>query len=174
MGKWLETEKSFVSNSLFEKKKRNEFVFDERIRLLANEVRGFNDGKLLHLIDLINSILPMFQCSKKEIECSPLLHKRTFLETCCHVRSFVSTSHPLWLDRRNKGEEGRRGESVHPTTAGQFQQWIFIVLMNYFIRYSTFREFWIKESFVSSAATNTRFVSVCNELHTVYTMFEYC
>lgn len=171
MGKWLETEKSFVSNSLFEKKKRNEFVFDERIRLLANEIRGFNDGKLLHLIDLINSILPML---KKEIECSPLLHKRTFLETCCHVRSFVSTSHPLWLDRRNKGEEGRRGESVHPTTAGQFQQWIFIVLMNYFIRYSTFREFWIKESFVSSAATNTRFVSVCNELHTVYTMFEYC
>lgn len=46
-----------------------------------------------------------------------------------------------------------------------------VLLMNYFIRYSTFREFWIKESFVSSAATNTCDSYLCA---TSYTLFTQC
>ena len=46
-----------------------------------------------------------------------------------------------------------------------------VLLMNYFIRYSTFREFWIKESFVSSATTNTCDSYLCA---TSYTLFTQC
>lgn len=128
---------------------------------------GFIDGKfILHLIQF-NNFLPM---SNEEIDGLRFLRADIF-RNGSHVR--VSTS-PLTLSIGEK-EGKRRGESVHPATAGQFQRWIFIVLMNCFIRYSTSREFWIKETFVSSVSLReyTRFVYLCATSYAlVYLMFE--